>query len=168
MRVLVPVGMSHNSEGAVQHVVRRFRSDSRLEIHLLNVQPAFGHYMARFIGKRNARQFHREESEKALQPSMRTLDGYGIPYAVHMKVGDSAHVIVDTAKRLHCDEIVMGTARKDALTRLVETSVTNQVIELASVPVQVVPGEPMTGWERYGIPAAVAGALAALFMAAAD
>jgi len=168
MRVLVPVGMSPNSEGAVRHVVRRFRNDSRLEIHLLNVQPAFGHYMARFIVKSHARQFHREESEKALKPAVRILDGLGIPYAVHMKVGDSAQVIAETAKRLHCDEIIMGTARKDSLTRLVESSLTNHVIELATVPVEVVPGTAMTGWERYGIPAAVAGAIAALFMAAAD
>jgi K+-sensing histidine kinase KdpD len=85
-----------------------------------------------------------------------------------MKVGDSAQVIAETAKRLHCDEIIMGTARKDSLARLVESSITNRVIELATVPVEVVPGNAMTGWERYGIPAAVAGAIAALFMAAAD
>lgn len=168
MRVLVPVGMSPNSEGAVRHVMRRFMNDSSLEIHLLNVQPSFGNYMARFIGRRNAHEFHHEESEKALRPSMRILDGSGIPYDVHMKVGDSAQLIVETAKSLNCDEIVMGTARKDSLTRLIESSITNRVIELATIPVEVVPGTAMTGWERYGIPAAIAGAVAALFVAAAD
>jgi nucleotide-binding universal stress UspA family protein len=168
MRVLVPVGMSPNSEGAVRQAVRRFRNDSRLEIHLLNVQPAFGHYMSRFIVRSHARQFHREESEKALKPAVRILDGLGIPYAVHMKVGDGAKVIAETARRLHCDEIIMGTARTDSLTRLIESSITNRVIDLTSVPVEVVPGEAITGWERYGIPAAMAGALAALFLAASD
>lgn len=168
MRILVPVGMSPNSEGAARQVVRRFMNDRRLEIHLLNVQPAFGHYMSRFIARRDARLFHYDESRKALGPCMRILDSYDVPYAVHMDVGDSAQRIVESARRLRCDGIVMGTARKDSLARLVESSITNRVIELTTVPVEVVPGEAMTGWERYGIPAATAGALAALFLAASD
>ncbi len=84
------------------------------------------------------------------------LDKFSIPYAVHMEMGDRAQVITDTARRLHCDEIVMATARKNSLTRLVENSVTDRVIELTSVPVEVIAGDSMSKWERYGIPAAIA------------
>ena len=108
----------------------------------------------------------RDRSEKALRPSMGILDGFGIPYAVHMAVGDQAERITETAKRLHCDEIVMSTARKNSLTRLVENSVTNRVLERTSVPVEIVAGDAVSPWERYGIPAALAGLIGLLLVAA--
>ena len=61
----------------------------------------------------------------------------------------------------------MSTARKNSLTRLVENSVTNRVLALTSVPVEVIAGDAMSKWERYGIPAAVVAGLA-LLLAAAD
>ncbi|HXD42456.1 MAG TPA: calcium-translocating P-type ATPase, SERCA-type [Ramlibacter sp.] len=165
MKVLVPVDSSHNSEGAVRHVVRRFMNDSGMEIHLLNVQPQLTRYVAHKAGSATVHEYHQAESEKALQPSRRILDGFGIPYAVHMKVGDKAEQITEVAKRLHCDEIVMGTARKNSLTRLVESSITNRVLQLTSVPVEVIAGDAVSPWERYGIPAAIAALLALLFVA---
>jgi Ca2+-transporting ATPase len=41
-------------------------------------------------------------------------------------------------------------------------SVTDRVIALASVPVEVIAGDAMAKWERYGIPAAIGAMLAAL------
>jgi nucleotide-binding universal stress UspA family protein len=86
---------------------------------------------------------------------------------VHTEVGDRAQVITDTARRLDCDEIVIATARKNSLTRLVESSVTDRVIELTSVPVEVIAGDAMAKWERYGIPAAIAAGIA-MALAIAD
>ena len=91
------------------------------------------------------------QAEKALAPVREMLDKFSIPYAVHMEVSrDRARVITDTARRLDCDEIVMATARKNSLTRLVESSVTDRVIQLTSVPVEVIAGDSMSKWERYG------------------
>ena len=56
----------------------------------------------------------------------------------------------------------MGTTRKNALTRLVENSVVDKVIELTSVPVEVIAGDKMSKWERFGIPAGIAAAAAAI------
>jgi Ca2+-transporting ATPase len=167
MKVLIPIGTSPNCQFAVRHVVRRFMNDSTMEIHLLNVQPSFSRYLVRFFSSGNLRDYHRGESEKALRPSMGILDGFGIPYAVHMAVGDQAERITETAKRLRCDEIVMSTARKNSLTRLLENSVTNRVLERTSVPVEIVAGDAVSPWERYGIPAALA-ALLGLLLVAAD
>jgi hypothetical protein len=69
-------------------------------------------------------------------------------------------MITETARRLRCDEIVMATARKNSLTRLVETSVTDRVVQLTPVPVEVIAGDSMSNWERYGIPSAIAAAAA--------
>lgn len=94
------------------------------------------------------------------------LDGFSIPYSAHTEVGERAKTITNTARRLRCDHIVMSTARKNSITRWVENSVANKVLELTSVPVEMIPGEEASKWERYGIPAGVAVALALLLAAA--
>ena len=167
-RVLIPVTGTHNCELAVRHVVRQFMNNTAMEIHLLNVQPPLSSYITRFISRRNVHDYHHAEAEKALLPSRQVLDGYGVPYAVHIQVGERAECITAMAHHLHCDHIVMGTARKNSLTRLVETSTTNRVLELTDVPVEVVAGDAVSRWERYGIPAGVGGAIALLLTAIAD
>ena len=67
-------------------------------------------------------------------------------------------------RSLHCDRIVMSTARKSSLVRLVQNSVTNQVIERTTVPVEVIAGDAAPGLERVGIPAGVGAGLLVLGM----
>ena len=52
--------------------------------------------------------------------------------------------------------------------RMIEDSVTNKVMELASVPLEVVPGSPLSKLQRYGIPAVIDAALGLRLLAAAD
>ncbi|MFO1199288.1 MAG: HAD-IC family P-type ATPase [Burkholderiaceae bacterium] len=159
-RLLVPVDGSPNSLQAVRQVVGEFAGNTSMEIHLLNVQPPFSRDVARFFTRSTVRELHRERAEQALAPARRILDEHGVPHASHAEVGDRARAIADTARRLRCDRIVMGTARKNSLTRLVENSVTTRVVELATVPVELVAGGSVSRWERWGIPAAIGGALA--------
>jgi len=168
LKVLVPVHGSRNRELAVKHVIRQFMNNTAMEIHLLNVQPPLSSYITRFVSRKNVQDHHRDEAEKALRPVRQLLDSFGIPFAVHIEIGERAECITATAHRLHCDHIVMSTARKNSLTRLVETSVTNRVIELTSVPVELIAGESVSKWERYGIPAGLGTLLALLLAAVAD
>jgi Ca2+-transporting ATPase len=167
-RVLVPVDGSRNSEFAVRHVVRQFMNNTALEIHLLNVQAPLSSYVTRFVSRRNMRDYHQDEAAKALRPVRQILDGYGVPYAVHVELGERAEVITAAAQRLRCDHIVMSAARKNSLTRLVESSTTNRVLELTPVPVEIIAGDSVSRWERYGIPAGIGTLIALLFAAAAD
>lgn len=66
-----------------------------------------------------------------------------------------------------CDRIAMSTARKNSLTRMLEDSTTNEVLDQTSVPVEVISGESISKLERYGLPTGFAAALA-LPLAAAD
>jgi P-type Ca2+ transporter type 2C len=168
LKVLVPVDGSHNCEFAVKHVIRQFMNNTAMEIHLLNVQPALSSYITRFLSRKNVRDYYHDEAEKALRPVRQLLDSFGIPFAVHIEIGDRARCITATAHRLHCDQIVMSAARKNSLTRLVENSTTNRVLELTSVPVEVIAGNSVSRWERYGIPAGLGAVLAMLLVAAAD
>jgi hypothetical protein len=60
---------------------------------------------------------------------------------------------------------MLGTARKNSLTRLVEDSVTNRVLELTPVPVEVIAGKAVSKLERYGVPAGIGTAIALLLLA---
>jgi Ca2+-transporting ATPase len=166
-KILVPVGGTRGCDAVLQYVIREFMNNTAMEVHLLNVQPPFRTDVARFVGKRSRDSFHQEEAEKALQPCREKLDRFGVPYAVHVEVGDAAHCITEVARRLRCDHIVLGTARMNSLTRLLEDSVTNKVLEHTTIPVEVIAGNTVSKWERYGVPAALA-ALVAVFLATVD
>ncbi len=166
LKVLVPVHGTRNDGYAIRHVVKQFMNDSAMEVHLLNVQVPFSQDVAHFTSAKSRHDHHDEESEKALASSRTDLEKFGIPYTVHKAVGDRAGAITDAARRLHCDQIVMATSRKNSFTRLVEDSVTNRVLELTAVPVELIAGDEVSKMEKYGIPAALAAAVA--FALAAD
>ena len=168
LKVLIPVDGSRNCQFAVKHVIKQFMNNTAMEIHLLNVQPPFTRDIARFVSRKSLHDYHRDEAEKALGPIKQMLDGFSIPYSAHAEVGEKAKLIADAARRLRCDQIVMSTARKNSLTRLVENSVTNKVLELTTVPVEVIAGDSVSKFERYGIPAGIGAALALLALAAGD
>lgn len=166
LRVLVPVDGSRNSEYAVRQVVNEFLQNPAMEIHLLNVQPPFSRHISQFIDGATRYSFHQEQAEKALRPARQLVEQFGVPYSAHVKVGNKANIIVDEAQRLGCQRIVMSTARKNSLTRMLEDSTTNKVLEKTSVPVEVIAGESASKFERYGLPTGL-GAVLALGIAAA-
>jgi YjbE family integral membrane protein len=167
-KVLVPVDGSRNSEYALRHVVNEFMKNSALEIHLLNVQAPFSRHISQFVGRKTRDSFHHDEAEKALHAARKLIEKFGVPYTVHVRVGTKASAIVDEARRLRCDRIVMSTARKNSITRMLEDSTTNKVLEQTSVPVEVIAGDAVSKLERYGLPAGLAAALALLVAAAVD
>jgi YjbE family integral membrane protein len=164
-KVLVPVDGTPNSLHAVRHVVNLFLKKPALEVHVLNVQPSFSRYVAKFVSRKNIRGYHREQSDLALAPVRRVLDQFGVPYSVHIEVGEKAVIIANEARRLRCGQIVMSTARKNSLTRMIEDSTTNKVLELTDVPVEIIAGDSVSAMERYGIPAGIGATIAALIMA---
>jgi len=166
-KVLIPVDGSPNALAAVRHVVNRFVNDHQLEIHLLHVRTPLNRYAANFVSRQNRAAWHRDEAEKALAPARELLQTFSVPHAAHVELGDKAATIDRVAQRLRVDQIVIGTARKNSLTRLIEDSVTNRVLELTQVPVEVVAGASVSKLERFGIPAGI-GAAVALLIAAAD
>lgn len=166
-RILIPVDGSPNAELAVRHVMNQFMADSNREIHLLNVQPLLSRHIARGSSSRDRAAWRRSESDRALAGARDLLTRHGVPHAAHSRAGDFGQVIADEARRLKCDRIVMTTARKNPLTRGFQHSVTNSVLEQATVPVELVTVGRAGSLERWGVPAA-AGGLLALVLSAID
>jgi YjbE family integral membrane protein len=166
-KILVPIDGSRTPNRVVPHVIREYQSNPGLEIHLLNVQPRFSAHIARFVRRQDLDQFRQAQAEQSLCPVRKALDGFKVPYTLHVEVGDKGELIASKAQELGCDHIVMSTARKNSLVRMLEDSVTNKVLELTTVPVEVIAGAPASGIERYGIPAALASVLGLALLAAA-
>lgn len=165
LKVLVPVDDSRNAQHALRQVINEFIANPAMEIHLLNVQAPLSRHIGRFLARESRTKWHRDQAEKALAPAREMLARHNIPVAEHVELGARAETIVALAKRLHCDHIVMGTARKNSLTRMIESSTTNRVLELTNIPVEVVAGDAISPIERYGIPAGIGAALTLLVMA---
>ena len=166
-KVLIPIDGTPNARLAVRHVIGEFARNRRnLEVHLLNVQAPFSRHVAQFTSSRNRDSFHQDQARKALRQVRGMLDAAGVPHSAHVEVGAKAEIIAATARRLGCDHIVMGTARKNSITRMLEASVTNQVLELSTVPVEVIPGDAVSQLERIGVPAGICAALALVLSAA--
>jgi len=166
LRVLVPSDGSANSQYGVRHVMGEFMKNRNLEIHLLNVQRPFSSHIARFSSKRARVDFQREQAEMALKPVRQALDGSNVPYTVHTEVGDEAYCIADAARRLQCDRIVMGTARKTSLMRWLGDSTTNKVIKRTTVPVEVIAGDAVSSLKRVAVPAGIGTGALFVWMAA--
>jgi len=165
-KILVPVDGTKNAEHALRQVVNEFLGNSSLEVHLLNVQAPFSRHIAQFIAKKSRDDFHREQADKALAPARELLARHGVPFSAHVRLGEKAKTIVDEARRLRCERIVMATARKNSITRMLEDSVTNKVLEMTSVPVEIVAGDDISKFERWALPAGLGAALALLLTAA--
>lgn len=161
-RILMPIDGSKNSELAVRHVVNQFLQNSAMEIHLINVQPKLPRHIGRFLSKQNVHEWNQEKSKFALEGARKILESHGVPHSLISKTGDRAKIIADEARRLRCDQIVLGTARKNSLTRMLENSTTNKLIEITNIPVEVISGVNVSPMERWGIPAAGAGMIATL------
>ena len=166
--ILVPVSGSRNSNVVIPHVVREFHLNRALRIHLLTVQPPLSSHAAGFVARKSLLDFYRERGEEALLAARKALDGFGVPYRAHIEVGDTARLSAAAARSLGCERIVMSAARKNALTRVFDDSMANQVLDHATVPVEVIAGETVSRLERYGVPAGIGAALAMALLSAAD
>jgi YjbE family integral membrane protein len=164
LRVLVPVDGSRNALGAVQHAIAEYLRHHELELHLLNVQPRFSRHVARFVARDDRDRWHRERAELALAGARALLQESGVPHRVHWTLGDRAAEICGMAQSLAVHHIVMGAARRRSITRMLEDSVTDKVLQDTTLPVEVVTGDAVSNWERRGVPAMVIGAGSALIL----
>ena len=167
LNILVPVDGSANALRAVRHAIAEYRRHHDLRVHLLNVQPRLSRHAARFVGRAHRDGWLHDRAETAMSAAVALLTDAGVPHGKHWATGGRAEQICRAAKRLDVHHIVIGTARKNSLTRMLEDSTTHRVLETTPVPVEVIAGDAVSRWERWGLPAGVLG-LGGLLLLAAD
>jgi YjbE family integral membrane protein len=157
LKVLIPVDDSPNALRAVRHAIAEYQRHHDMEVHLLNVQPRLSRDIGRFVSRDDREGWQHDRADAASASARALLAQAGLPHQVHWATGERAAEICRAAERLAVHHIVMGTARKRSITRMLEDSVTHRVLEVTAVPVEVIAGDAVSKWERWVLPA---GALA--------
>jgi YjbE family integral membrane protein len=137
-RVLLAVDGSPSAAVAVQRwlaIRADLRDPNGLELHLVNVQPSLSGDVSTFVGSQTREDYHRELSDAATASARQALEAAGQRYRIHQPVGDAGPEIAALAASLQADLIVMGTRGLGAHAGAWAGSVTQRVVELASVPV---------------------------------
>ena len=167
-KILIPVDGSKNSEMAVKHAVRTYGQDPDTHFHLCNVQLSLHKHIGKFLSKKTINEWHAERAVLAAASASSSLEAQSLNFSFSYVSGDKGIAIYDEAIRLGCNRIIVGTSKKNTLSRLFENSTTAKLLEISDIPVEVVTGKTLPAIERWGIPALGAGAATALMAVVID
>jgi nucleotide-binding universal stress UspA family protein len=136
--ILVPVDGSAASSRAARHAAARAQVSGAM-LHVLYVQPLLmAGEISALVTREMAVESRRRESDRVLRRACAPLARVKAQHQVHSASGSVAQTIVRCAKKLGCDEIVMGTRGMGAVGNLVLGSVAARVVRLSRVPVTLV------------------------------
>jgi nucleotide-binding universal stress UspA family protein len=164
MKILVPVDASAAALAPIEYLETLAKSGVKLEVLVLNVQPRFHKHVARFTSRDARDGVRQERSRAAMAKAIESLSERNIPFRALAEVGTPAERIAAVAEREHVDEVMMGVGRHPAWLRWVNPSIAQGVMERTDVPVTVLARGQTGAFQRYAVPAGVAG-LAALLLA---
>lgn len=153
MKLLVPVNGSKASLAAVRHAAHlaRTRND---EIVLLNVQPRLNAHAGRFTSRAAQEGLRAERSALALAEAGALLRAAGIAFRSATAAGQVGARVVEVARALRVDQIVLGATRRAAWWQALFSPLP-RILDRAEIPVIVI-GEGRSGpFERYAVPACV-------------
>ena len=165
MKILVPVDASEAALAPIGYLEALQRAGVQLEVLVLNVQPRFHRHVAQFTSRAARDGVRAERSRAAMAQAIEALSLRRIKFRALTEVGVPAERIAAVAEREGVDEVMMGVGRHPAWQRWVNTSIAHGVMERTDVPVTVLARGRAGAFERYAVPAGVAG-LAALLIAA--
>ena len=168
LKVLVPIDGSPNALRALRHAMAEYHRHHELELHLLNVQPHLSRHVANFVSRHDRDAWHHDQAEAAMASARALLAEAGVPCQTHWVVGNRAQEICRHAEQLQAHHIVMGTARSNSITRMLEDSVTDHVLQNTPVPVEVISGDSVSKVERWGLPIGLFSLLGGLAWMAVD
>lgn len=121
--------------------------------------------MRKFLNKQTINEWQAEHAQAAAKSASEFLERAGVNFSFTYVTGDKGEDLRDEAQRLECNRIVIGTSKKNTLSRLFENSTTAKLLEISDIPVEVVTGKSVSNLERWGVPAIGAGAATALMAA---
>lgn len=164
MKVLVPVDASGAALAPIAHLEALARSGVALEVLVLNVQPRFHRHIAQFTSRSARDSLRMERSRVAMALAIEALALKNIPFKAFAEVGRPAERIAAVAEREQVDEVMLGVGRHPEWLRWLNPSIAQGVMARTDIPVTVLARGQAGVFERYAVPAGVAG-LAALLLA---
>jgi nucleotide-binding universal stress UspA family protein len=137
MKVLLPIDASRASLEAVRHVCSIRRRGAEIEAVVLNVQPHFSRYIARFSSSAARKSLHAARSRAAVAEAIDELARAHVAFRLVVEVGPPAARIAEVAAREDVDEIVMGVGRHPEWLRWLNPSISRGVMARTDIPVMV-------------------------------
>jgi universal stress protein A len=141
-RILVPVDFSAHADCAVRYAATlAARFGARLELlHVVEDPIALGAWSSEvYVPNLTAlRDGMIKDAKRRLVVYRAPLDERGIPVITTVGSGQAARAIVEYARGLACDLIVMGTHGRTGLAHLITGSVAERVVRTAPCPVLTV------------------------------
>lgn len=138
LRVLIPMDNSPSALRAVRHVIELAGRGLAVELHLLNVRAPVRGSAATLIAQSALNDYHREEGMKALAGARVLVEQAGLPMHLHVGVGNAGEIALGFARRLVCQQIVMGMRGLGSVAGMLMGSVARHVIAGSDVPVTLV------------------------------
>ncbi|MBU1364236.1 MAG: universal stress protein [Gammaproteobacteria bacterium] len=133
--VLLPVDGSKHAFAAALYLVQFAKLHGDLEVHVLNVEPQPVAWQTHGMEEDAIERHLAARANIVQKPVVAALSEAGIRHKTHVRLGDTAEIIVALADELGCDTIVMGTRGLGGLAALALGSVTRKVLHLANKPV---------------------------------
>jgi nucleotide-binding universal stress UspA family protein len=137
LTLLVPVDGSPGSDRAVELVIKLHRDVTPVRIRLLHVLPPNDGIAVDSTRPLVGSDEEPADGKLALSSARALLDRAEIPYGSEVRTGFVPSTIVQYARTMACNGIVMGT-RGMRTTEALLGSIARQVIYLADVPVTLV------------------------------
>ncbi|MDH3319431.1 MAG: universal stress protein [Betaproteobacteria bacterium] len=163
--MLIPVDASRAALAPIDRLAALQRRGSKHEALVLNVQPRFHRHISRFTSRSDRDALRAERSRAAMAEAIERLSDAGVPFRAMTDLGRPAERIAAVAEAERVDEVMIGVGRHPAWLRWVNPSIAQEVMELTDIPVTVLARGRAGAFERFALPAGLAG-LAALFYAA--
>ena len=139
MKILVPVDGSEPALKAVRHALSLLGQGLNASLVLVTVQEPV--YLYEVMLAPDADALERVTGAvgvKALAGALALCDAAGVTYESEIASGDAAQLILDLAGARKCDAIVMGARGQGAVKSALFGSVSQRVLQDATVPVTVV------------------------------
>lgn len=137
-KYLFPIDGSDYGLRVIQHWLSEHPETRSAQLHLLNVQLPVDGNVRTFVDAEELHAYHRAEGEEALQAVRAWLEEGGVDYQHHILVGHPADIICRFATEYGISEIVMSSHGRGGLLDRLLGSVTQEVQEKSSVPVDIV------------------------------
>ena len=138
-KVLIATDGSAHAERALNYLIEQIdqcRAD--IEVHLLNVQPRLPSRISEGMAVQELSDYYANHSATACRSSVEALQQAGVAFTLHTRVGAPGMHIVEAAKQLQCQSIVIGSHGTGLALRLLLGSVASEVIKLSTLPVTLV------------------------------
>ena len=152
-RILVPVDFSDCSLDALEYAAV-VAQQAKASLMLLHVLEPVSYGLDFTLGHSRTREQVRETWTKRLEELASSLKMTDIPVAFQLRGGHPADSILDSARTLPCDLIVMGTHGRRGISHVISGSVAEAVLRKALCPVLTVRSLKFGSGHSRVIPAA--------------